>query len=1002
MSFSNLHVHSMYSTLDGMSNLRELIERAKELGQPSIAITDHGSTSGLWYAQEIGKEVGVKVIHGSEFYYERENDGKNGHLVVLAKNNIGLKNIFKLQEYGYVENFYRKPRINFDKLVEHKEGLIVLSACLASTFSQYIMNGELQEATLWAHKFKDEFGDDFYLEIQPNAMPEQWEVNKHTVKIGKELGIKVVATNDVHYVLEDDSFPHEVLLAMQVNKKMSDPKRWSFTTVDFWLRSKEEMIENFVGISNQDILSALDMTQEISDKCSSEIKPGKFLPNYYDVPEGMTPRELLVKKVIEGAREKGVIKDKEYMKEVQKEIDVIDSEGYSDYFLVVSDYVNSARERGEVVGDGRGSASGSKVIYLLDITRVEPKQFNLLFERFLAPGREPDIDTDFSNQEAVFTDLQEKYGVESVAKIVTFGKMTPKAVCRKVLSTFEVPQHIINSISKSIPEGAKSISDALEESDDFHYQISKYPDELEVIKRLEGTISHEGQHAGGIIIYPNLSDYLPIKTLGEDRNKRIVAFDMDMIHDLHFFKFDVLAVDTISTIKETVDSINKESGTLDLHNIDYDDKNVYEMLSKGQVSGVFQLANQSAKVIEQKPKNFIDLIAINALIRPGIGNWGEYIARRNGKEYELHELRKPYLQETEGIITYQEQFLLDANTFAGWDVAYADKHIRKNKDIKNDNELMNKFLKDSGERGYEIDDMLIVWDEICESVQGGYSFNKSHSASYAMTSFQTAYLKHYYPKHFYASLMSSEKTDADGQSVISGYINEAKQQGISILPPDVNKSTERFVVVEKGIAYRITAIKHIGDSAIAHINELRPIKSFNDFMERREKRYAKVNVIRNLIKAGCFDFDEPNRGELMDRLEASLRTKTQIKEEFQFPKTEYNDAIKSEWEKQVLGLYLSTHPMEKYGFHPIDTFDEGEYILQGGEVSSIKEFKDKNNNLMAFIFIDTLFGNVKLVVFSSTWSEEGIKEQLTMGNMVMVKGKKSGDGMIVNEVEVLN
>ena len=392
MQFTHLHVHSTYSVLDGMASIRELIQRAKDMGQTSIAITDHGSTSGLWEAQKIGKELGIKVILGTEFYYERENDEKNGHLVVLAKDNIGLSNLLKLQEYAYVDNFYRRPRINFNKLVQYKEGLIVLSACLASTFSQHLMLGEEDEAIAWASKFKAEFGEDFYLEIQPNQIPEQWEVNKSTIAIARKLGINYVTTNDVHYVLKEDHFAHEVLLAMQTGKKMDDEKRFKFSTTDFWLRSYEEMIENFVLIPKDDIIEGLHRTQEVANKCNAEFIPGKYLPKYYDVPEGKTSRDLLVQEVVKGSRIKGHNLDHEYMNSVQDEIDVIDSEGYSDYFLIVQDYVRSARERGETVGDGRGSAAGSNVVYLTDITRIEPSKYNLLFERFLAKGRSPDID----------------------------------------------------------------------------------------------------------------------------------------------------------------------------------------------------------------------------------------------------------------------------------------------------------------------------------------------------------------------------------------------------------------------------------------------------------------------------------------------------------------------------------------------------------------------------------------------------------------------------------
>lgn len=532
ISFSHLHTHSTYSLLDGMASVEKLVSRAKELGQKACAVTDHASTSALWELQKECKKQGIKPILGTEFYYERENDGENGHLVVLAKNNEGLKNIFKLQEKAYVENFYYKPRINFDMLKKHKEGIIVMSACLASTFCQYLLNNELDKAKNWASKFKDVFGEDFYLEIQPNMIPEQWEINRQIIKIGKKLGIKVVATNDVHYVLKEDNFAHEVLLAMQTKKKMNDEKRFKFPTQDFWLKSVDEMIKTFIGLDEADVISALETTQEIVDKCNAEIKPGNYLPKYYNVPEGYTSRQLLAERLMEGARKKGHYKDKKYMKEVQYELDIVDEEGYSDYFLIVQDYVTSARNRDETVADGRGSAAGSKISYLLDITRLEPKKYNLLFERFLAKRRVPDVDQDFSNQEAVFTDLQKKYGEDSVARIIAFGTLTPKAVTRKVFSTFDYSTKEINKICKLIPEGLKTMEEVYNTSPEVLKLKEKYPLEFSVIEKLEGLISHESQHAGGVIIYPNLSDYLPIKTNSDNRNNRIVAFDMDMIAEI--------------------------------------------------------------------------------------------------------------------------------------------------------------------------------------------------------------------------------------------------------------------------------------------------------------------------------------------------------------------------------------------------------------------------------------------------------------------------------------
>ena len=999
--FVHLHCHTTYSILDGMSKIRELLLRAKSLGQEAIGITDHGSTSGLWESQKIGDEIGVKIIHGSEFYWERENDDENGHLIVLAKNDVGLENLFKLQEYAYVHNFYKKPRINWEALLKHKEGLIVSSACLASTFSQYLMNAQFVEALQWAGKFKHEFGDDFYLEVQANSIDVQAMVNKETMRIAKQLGIKVIATNDVHYTLESDSYPHEVLLALQVNKKMSDPKRFSFSTQDFWLKSEEEMFDTLHGLTDVEKRQCLLNTTEIVDKCTARLTKGNWLPEYYDIPEGETPRTLLVKQVKNGiSREK--ITENNFLRDVQNEVDVIDRNGYSGYFLIVSDFVNTARQRGNIVGDGRGSGAGSKVAWLTGITKIPPHKYDLLFERFLADGREPDFDVDFSDQDAVFLDLQQKYGEENVARIIAFGTMTPKAVCRKVFSCFGHEVSLINSISKLIPDLCHSLDDACKASPMLLDFIKQYPKEFNIIERLEGVVSHESQHAGGVIICKGLSSHLPVKTRGEDRTKRIVAFDKYMLEELGHFKFDILGLETLPIIKRCLDSIFESTGeVIDLHIIDMEDTQVYDMLCRGDVSGVFQLSAQASKIIEQQPRNFRDLIAINAIIRPGVGDWQEYIARRKGKEWQTHPNRLPYMQETVGTMTYQEQFLLDCKTFAGWDIAYADKHVRKNKHIREDTDLGNKFIYDSHERSYDKEVAISIWNEIMDAVDGGYSFNKSHSAAYAVISYQTAWLKTYYPAHFYASLMSSAKTDGDGQSEISGYLVETKARGIKTLPPDINRSGESFTVTDQGINYRITTIKHVGDSAIHSILNLRPIENFEDFVKRREKRHIRNNVIVNLVKAGCFDFDNPNRAELLWQVDMENRTKTQIKQNHQCPTYTWNDQVKAKWEMEVLGMYLSTHPMEKYGFKPLSDFKDGENCLQGGEIYDVRIFQDKNKKDMAFVFINTLFGNVKILVFASTWRNHKVQALMDIGNLILVKGRRSGDAIILNEIEIL-
>jgi DNA polymerase-3 subunit alpha len=573
--------------------------------------------------------------------------------------------------------------------------------------------------------------------------------------------------------------------------------------------------------------------------------------------------------------------------------------------------------------------------------------------------------------------------------------MTPKAVVRKGLNCFEHPNNLINELTKLIPDLCPSLEEAYKVIPELLEYKTKFKTEWDVIERLEGVISHESQHAGGVIIYPGLSHLLPIKTRSEDRTKRIVALDMNMAHELGFFKFDILGLETRPVIHRCLESIKEATGEkVDLYHINYEDPKVYDLLCHGDVSGIFQLANQVQKVVEQQPRNFKDLIAINALIRPGTGDWEEYMARRKGKVWTVHPDRLPYLEETEGLITYQEQFLLDCKFLAGWDIAYADKKVRKNKDICNDTELRDKFHQDAKTRGYEEAIISDVWFQIEDAVKGGYSFNKSHSASYARMSYQTAYLKCYYPEHFYASLMSSEKTDGDGQSAISGYITECKQKGIRILPPDINKSGENFVVTDGGVNYRITTIKHVGDSAIESINQLRPITSFEDFLERREKRHIKQNVLVNLIKAGCFDCFNPNRAELLWQVDMTNRTKTQIKEEFECPPYEWNDRIKAEWEKDVLGMYLSVHPMERYGFKPLTSYQDNSPAIQGGEVSDARIFNDKKGREMAFIYIDTLYGQVKVLVFAGTWRYTNIQQTLHLGNLVLIKGRRSGDAII--------
>jgi DNA polymerase-3 subunit alpha len=1004
----------MYSTLDGLGKPEELILRAKELGQPAIAITDHGTTSGIYEFQKAGDKHDVKTILGTEFYLQHDSlpENKQGHLVVLAKNNNGLKTIYKLQELAYTENFYYKPRINLDMLNMYNEDIIVLSACLANPICQYLINNQYSEAKELALRFKRIFGDDFYLEIQPNNLVEQFHVNKELVKLYEETGIQLVTTNDVHYTYKEDGqlkkyndeieySIHEVLLAIQVNNKMSDPKRFRFTTQDFWLKSEEEMKKELNYLPQYAVDMAINNTKIIADMCNARIEKRNYLPHYHTIPKGKTEEDILRELVTRNYNNKIIPNkkhNKEFYSDVVNELDVISKMGYPGYFLIVQDYVNYARNNPNiVVGDGRGSGAGSKVAYILGITNVNPQQYNLLFERFLTPGRVPDIDSDFSDIDAVFKYLQEQYGEDSVGRIITFGRLTAKNVTRRVFSVFGHSEQLISKINSSMPKRPSfTIDEALKESPDLRTYATQYKKEFEIIKRLEGLIAHTGQHAGGVVIWNKLSDVLPVVSTSEDRKKRIVAFDMDMLEELGHHKFDILGLQTLEVLQRTLDNIKKLNKIdIDLDNIDLEDENVYNMLCSGDILGVFQIEEQAHKVLEQQPRNFNDLIAINALIRPGVGNWQEYIERRKGKKYDLHPLRKPYLKETEGIITYQEQFMLDCKTFAGWSLAFADKYVRKNKNIRNDEELRKKFIHDGLTYKHAHSTLQDIWEEICDAVDGGYSFNKSHATSYALTAYKTAWLKYYYRKEFYASLLTQ---NGDDNKKVEDIIAECKKYNIKILPPDINISNNEFIATEEGIRYRLTTIRHVGVSAIRTIEALRPIHSLEDMLERGEKRILKKNVVENLIKAGTFDFQDTNRINLLNKF-------YQIREiDNELDPDTWGDKVKCQFEKESLDMYLSKHPIEKYHFKHITEFPQGDKAIIGGEIISVSEIYDKRGNKMAFVNISNQYGIVKAIVFSSIWNDKKLKMPsiLKENNLVMLVGKRSGNDILVERSEILS
>ena len=1009
--FGHLHVHTEYSTLDGMAKIKELVKRAKELGQQFIAITDHGTCGGHYEFEKVCNDEGIKPILGTEFYMSRSNQASKEdsgyHLIVFAKDQTGLENLYELQARAFKENFYRKPHINFDMLSELKEGLIVTSACIGGVIGQLTLDNPL-EARTEAKKYKSVFGDDFYLEIQPNDIPDQWIMNKEVIKMSKELDIKLIATNDIHYVLKSDAKIHEVLLALQVGQKMNSEKRFKFPTNDYWCKSIEEMIETFDGYDVNEkvsIMEALMNTSEVANKCNAKCIKGNFLPHYPKL-NGMSEDDYLAEKTWEGF-EKKYPKDypnrAQIRKDIINELDVISKTGYSGYFINVADYIVNARENGVLVGDGRGSGAGSKVVYCMDITNVDPVPYNLLFERFLAIGRVPDLDVDFSDQEHVFKHLQDLHGIDNVARIRAYGTLSCKNVVRKVLSAFDFTQQQIAIISGSIPKRLDVTCDeAYNESDVFRNFMDSNEHIWSCIKRLEGTISHESKHAGGFVVYNGLTRLTPCGYENDSKGNRtipIVQFDKKMIESCGFYKMDVLGLENLTTVRYALDMIKENEGVdLDLDVIDYEDKDVYDMLCEGDVSGVFQLANQGAMIIEQRPRKFDDLIAINALIRPGVGDFNEYVARRKGKKFDIHPDREWYMKDTVGLMTYQEQFLLDCKTYAGWDIAFADNNIRKNKGIKNDSEIRDKFINDTVSNGYSNALARELWAEIEDAVSGGYSFNKSHSTSYGVLSYKTAWLKCHYPIYWYASLLNSEISD---QSKVESLIAECKKKGIKILPPDINKGSYKFEGTKEGIRIPINYLKGIGEDVVKYIQkELVPITSFEDMLDRGIKKYIKKNVVMAMIKAGIFDFENEDREHFMWLYAMRNRKKTDIKNGIESEHIHYDEKVKLQWERD--GMYLSKHPLEDYNARSISDYTDEMVAIQVIEVTDMRTHLQKNGKEMCFMTGSNQHGALKCLIFANTWAEQDIKDKVKVGNILLAKGKRSGNDMIINDLEEMS
>ncbi|HEU4520934.1 MAG TPA: DNA polymerase III subunit alpha, partial [Thermoanaerobaculia bacterium] len=910
MSFVHLHLHTEYSLLDGASRPEKLAAKVADLGMPSCAITDHGNMFGAVEFYNAMKANKVKPIIGCEMYvaYGSRHDkagvedqqadaGANNHLIVLAATNEGYKNLVKLVSAGYTEGFYYKPRIDKELLREHREGLIVLSSCLKGEVSQALAGGNYGKARDAALQYKEILGaDNYFLEIQDHGIPDQQKILPMMAQLGEETGLQLVATNDSHYLDKDDAFAHEVLLCIGTGKTLSDEKRMKFYSDDFYVKGPEEMQRIFKAwpeavANTMKIAERVNMSLDVSGHHLPKfpVPPGKDIATYF-----AEVSRAGLKKRMDAMRRKPKHEPQEYWDRLEREIEIIKSMGFPGYFLVVWDFIKYAKDNGIPVGPGRGSAAGSVVAWSLGITDVDPLEYDLLFERFLNPERisMPDIDVDFcmNNRGRVIEYVRNKYGKENVAQIITFGTMAAKSVVRDVGRVLGLPYGLVDKVAKTIPTGPDvSLTAAAKESAqlaEFVRNDKEVAQVIEIGARLEGLSRHAGMHAAGVVITPEpVTNYVPLYRT--NRDEIVTQFDMRVVEKMGLLKMDFLGLRTLTVIDDAVKSARAQEGIeIDVENIPLDDPDVYRLFQEGRTKGVFQFESGGMVDLLRKarPTRFEDLAALNALYRPGALDAGmvdEYVRRKNGvsKAKYLVPAMKTFLEETYGVIVYQEQVMQIAQAVAGYSLGQADL-LRKAMG-KKDAAIMaaerEKFVAGATANGYEKRKANEIFDYIEPFAR--YGFNKSHSVAYALVAYQTAWLKVHHPRHFMAALMSSEMDRTDA---VVKFIHEATQMGIKVLPPDVNESNMFFTVVGPDIRFGLGAVKGVGESAIESVLEARRrlgrFSSLLQFCEEVDLRACNKKVLEALIKSGSFDFMGTTRRALFEQLEPTADSAQRTKE----------------------------------------------------------------------------------------------------------------------------
>ncbi|MBE5992074.1 MAG: DNA polymerase III subunit alpha [Paenibacillaceae bacterium] len=1054
MAFTHLHVHTEYSLLDGSCKIKELTSRAKELGMDSMAITDHGVMYGVIDFYRAAREAGIKPIIGCEVYvtsgsrFDRELAGGEDryyHLVLLAENNQGYQNLMKIVSKGFVDGFYYKPRVDYEILREYHEGVIALSACLAGEVQRYIGRGQYEKGKEAALHYQEIFGEgNFFLELQDHGIPMQKTVNHELVRLSAETGIELVATNDIHYTYAEDATPHDILLCIQTGKKVTDENRMRYEGGQYYCKSEEEMKKLFSYATQ-----AVENTHKIAERCNIEIEFGVTKLPKYDVPEGYDSWSYLNKLCTEGflrhyPDDDGTLKDR-----LAYELDVIHTMGYVDYFLIVWDFIHYARSQNIMVGPGRGSAAGSIVSYCLGITDIDPIRYNLLFERFLNPERVsmPDIDVDFcfERRQEVIDYVVEKYGKDQVVQIVTFGTLAAKGVVRDVGRVLDMPYARCDAIAKMIPgDLGMTLEKALKQSPDLRSAYNDDPEVkylIDMSMRLEGLPRHTSMHAAGVVISrTSVDEYVPLSKAAD--GTITTQFTMTTLEELGLLKMDFLGLRTLTVIQNAVEAIKKNRDlVLDMDQIDYNDKAVLDSIGSGKDDGVFQLESSGMKSFmkELKPESLEDIIAGISLYRPGPMDFiPKYLKGKNDRNsitYDCPQLEH-ILGPTHGCIVYQEQVMQIVRDLAGYTMGRSDlvrRAMSKKKTYVMEKERQN-FVYGNTEEGVTgciangVDEKTAnqIYDEMIDFAK--YAFNKSHAAAYAVVSYQTAFLKYYYPQEFMAALLTSVM---DNVSKVSEYILSCRQMGISILPPDINEGESGFSVSGKSIRYGLSAIKSVGKSVVEQIVAERITNGLyhdmEDFIDRMSNKEVNKRTLENFIKSGALDTLPGTRKqklliapELLDQRSKERKNtmEGQItlfdlageeeKSNYQITFPDVGEFGKEDllaFEKETLGIYVSGHPLEAYeetwrnhitavtADFIVDeetqqtNVQDGAYVTIGGMITGKNVKTTRNNKMMAFLTLEDLVGSVEVIVFPKDY--ESKRELFVEDSKVFIQGRAS-------------